>query len=223
MKKNENGFGAVGALLVLAVVGIIGGAGWYVWQSRQSKSQSIATNQENSQTQQQTEQKPADNCEASFKSMSNEKIGIAFCYPDGWATEVTDKPINHIVGSITLTSPDYKLEESGFGGSKNGSKVYVSVHKIDQLGATYTSVKSILDGTEQGKMAYSDVKAAKIAGRDGASFVSAYEGPRFRSNQFEHNGNEYSIVLEEDLDGPKFNDNQDAYQKIVNSFKLLSE
>jgi hypothetical protein len=222
MKKREAGFGVVEIVIVLVAVGLIGGGGWYVWQSKQSKSQSVTTNQANSQTQQ-PESKSTNDCDASYKSVSNEKIGISFCYPEDWATDIMDTPGNHIVGTVTLTSPDYQEVEGGLGGSNAGSKVYVSVYKIDQLGAAYTPVKNILDGTEQSKQVYADVKAVKIAGKDGATFISAYEGPRFLTNEFEHRGNQYSIVLEEDLDGPKFNDNQDTYQKIVDSFKLLSE
>ncbi len=40
MKKNQNGFSAVGILLVVVVLGLIGGTGWYVWQ-KQDKNDAV--------------------------------------------------------------------------------------------------------------------------------------------------------------------------------------
>lgn len=224
MKTNQQGFSVVEILIVLVVVGLIGGAGWYVWHNKQAKpSSTTVAKEEKTETTKQAETQPTAKCDTSFKELKNEKIGISFCYPETWKTDIRDIASNHIVGIVILTSPDYKEVEVGFGGSNSGSKVSVGVYKIDQLGAAYTPVSKILDGTEQGKSVYSDVKAVKIAGKDGATFISAYEGPRFLTNEFEYKGNQYSIGLEEDLDGPKFNDNQNTYQKIVSSFQLESE
>lgn len=226
MKANQKGFSVVEILIVIVVVGLLGAVGWLVYDRQKNKSDDKATTTQTSEQKQEApkeEAKTASKCDTSLKELKSVKIGISFCYPETWKTDIMDTASNHIVGTVTLTSPDYKEVEGGFGGSNTGSKVYVSVYKIDQLGAAYTPVSKILDGTEQGKSVYSDVKAVKIAGKDGATFISAYEGPRFLTNEFEYKGNQYSIVLEEDLDGPKFNDNQDLYQKIVSSFQLESE
>lgn len=223
LSRDSAGFDAIELLLIIVVVGLIGGVGWYVWQSKQSKPQNVSTSQETNKTQQQPETKPTDACDASYKSVKNEKIGISFCYPEGWSADIIDTASNHNVWTAILKSPDYKEIEGGFGGSNTGSTVYVSVAKIDQLSAAYISVQSILDGTEQSKMVYSDVKAVKIAGKDGVTYISAYEGPRYLINEFEYKGNQYTVGLKEDLDGPKFNDNQYEYEKIVNSLKLKVE
>ena len=219
MKSNQKGFSVVEILTLVVVVGLLGTVGWLAYDRQKSNFDNKEATIQISEQKQET--KTASKCDTSLKELKSEKIGISFCYPETWKTEIMDTASNHIVGTITLTSPGYKKIEGGFGGSNAGSKVYVSVYEIDQLGASYTSVKSILDASEQGKQVYSDVKKAKIASKDGASFISTYEGPRFLTNEFEHKGNQYSIVLEEDLNGPGFNDNQDLYQKIVNSLQLL--
>lgn len=226
MKANQKGFSVVEILIVIVVVGLLGAVGWLVYDRQHSKTDDKqATTQASEQKQEVPKQETevATKCDTAFKELKNEKIGVSFCYPETWQTDVMDTASNHIVGTVTLTSPDYKDIQSAYGGSNTGSKVYVSVYKIDQLGANYTPVSKILDGTEQSKMVYSDVKSAKIAGKDGASYIVGYEGPQGLTNKFEYKGNEYSIVLEEDLDGPKFNDNQDLYQKIVSSFQLLGQ
>lgn len=224
MKINQKGFSVVEILIVVVVVGLLGTAGWLVYDRQTNNKQDTRTTKsqaEEKATEKVAETKPNSNCETSYKSYSSDKIGISFCYPDTWNAAIMDTASNHIVGTVTLTSPDYKEIKGGFGGSNTGSKVYVAVYKIDQLGATYTSVKSILDVAEQSKEVYTEVKAVKIAGKDGVTFISAYEGSRFLTNEFEYKGNLYSLALEEDLNGPKFNDNQDAYHKIVDSFQLI--
>ncbi len=222
MNSNQNGFSVVEVLIVIIVIGLIGVIGWIGYGRQQSKLDDRATSQTSSQKQEEPlEDQTGSKCDTTLKELKSEKIGISLCYPETWKTDIMDTARNHIIGTIVLTSPDYKEAEGGLGGSNSGSKVSVSVYKIDQLGASYTPLSKILDGSEQSKVVYSEAKAAKIAGKDGATYLSAYEGPRLLTNAFEHKGNEYSLVLEEDLDGPKFNDNQDLYQKIVNTFQLL--
>jgi hypothetical protein len=226
MKLKEKGFGVVEVLIIIVVIGLLGVVGWSVYDNRKNdtydQQDSVHTGrQEQEETNKET--KTSIKCDNSFKELKNEKLGISLCYPETWKTEIMDTAGNHVVGTIGLTSPDYKEEESGFGGSNTGSRVSVSVYRIDRLEAGYTPVSKILDGTEQSKLVYSDVKTAKIAGKDGASFISAYEGPRFLTNEFEYDGIVYSIALEEDLNGPSFNDNQNLYQKIVSSFQLLAD
>lgn len=226
MKANQKGFSVFEILIVIVVVGLLGAVGWLVYDRQKSKPDKQQTSTQKSEQEQEVpkqETKAVIKCDTSLKEFKSEKIGISFCYPETWKTDIRDTAINHIVGIVTLTSPDYIEVAAGYGGSITGSKVYVSVYKIDQLGASHTPVSKILDGTEESKMVYFEVKAAQIAGKDGASFIAGYEGPRYLSNQFELNGNEYTIALEEDANGPKFNDNQDAYQKIVASLQLLAE
>jgi hypothetical protein len=217
MKKlNQNGFSPFEILLLVLVLAALGFAGYVVYQRGNDP---VASNQTVVQSGLKETPKVAERCESAFTEFKSEKLGVSFCYPEGWNTEVMDMPSNHLVGTVSLKSPDYEEDrDAAYGGSKTGSAVAVIVYA-----SNYTSTQSILDGTEQSKVYFSDIKATKVAGFDGATFISGYEGPRNLVHQFEHSGKQYSISLSEDLNGPNFNDNQAVYVKIVNSFKLISD
>lgn len=217
LSKNQKGSSAIAGLLILLIVGIVSFVGWYVWSNRSTKDGTTTS------TTTQTTPKPAE-CDADFKLLKNEKIGISLCYPKTWITKVVDTPNKYTIGTVDLTSPDYKDIEEAYGGSKQGTKVYVGVNKIAEMGDDYVSDKSIQDGLVKRKGAsyILDVQAVKIAGQNGVSYITSYEGPQRLYNQFEYNGNQYYIALEQDVDGPKFNDNADDYQKLVDSFEILN-
>jgi hypothetical protein len=70
-------------------------------------------------------------------------------------------------------------------------------------------------------MLITEVEEINMSDNKAVRYISSYEGPAQMISKFEKNGKEYSIVLEQDVDGPEnFNDNVDVYNKIVESFKL---
>ena len=147
-------------------------------------------------------------------------MGVRLCVPRGWKIE-QEGSLKTYSSSVRLTSPDYKEDpDASFGGSKSGAIIYLEIREFKASEPGHTSIASILDGTVQSKLYYSDAKKANVAGYEGASFIVGYEGPRSLTNRFENGNHDYSISISEDLDGPSFNEYQSVYEKVVESLKL---
>ncbi len=223
MKKlNQKGFTGFEIALLVLVLAAIGFAGYTVYQNQKSNEAQTSTDKIAGVEKKDTEEKESPRCDEGLKEFSDEKVGVRFCYPEKWGLEIGPN-VDFLTNRVSLTSPDYHEDpEASFGGSKTGSVVSVIISDTTNPAHDRVTVQSILDGTEKGKLYYSDVSHAKVAGYDGAKYIAGYEGPRSSTYAFEHNKKKYSLGISEDIDGPNFNDNQADFEKIVKSFQLLS-
>lgn len=222
MKASRNGFGAIEVLIVIALAGLIGVGGMLAY-GKQHSTKEPSTKQTPSQhtrtTNNQSDNAAIQTCEKPYTALKNEKIGIAFCYPESWSIQVYDTPSNGRLGSITLTSGDFKPGSAEFAGSNTGSETSILVDTIDSR--MDAPIDAILAGTAQGKCGYKNAKAITIASKKAVSYTCNYEGPGTFISFFDYAGNRYSISINEDADGPNFNDNMTDYQRVVESFQLL--
>ncbi len=216
MKKlNQNGFGALEGILIFVIVALIGGAGWYVWQRNNDKPSDTVSQQ--AEKSDKATKVPIEK----IPTYTNTKVGISFYKPAAWKFEEKDYGVKNSILHLEITSPDYTEIQGGYGGSETGTRITVWVNKMDVEGYLSPLTDKILSGSPGGKENYTEIKTVTIAGKSGVSYKASYEGPARLTNQFEFNNRQYMINLEEDLNGPKFNDNTATYQKIVDSFKLL--
>lgn len=217
MKRKNKGFTVVEVALIVVLIAIVGLVGWRVLEARQNKE-----DKQTATTQPATENKikPAA-CEGKDVEKVSEKAGISFCYPEGWKIEFSDEKVDTTFAYAWLTSPDYKEESSGYGGSKTGAKIYIGVGEQDTEAEWYQSTQEILDGAEPTKGTRTNVKAVKISGIDGVQFRYSWEGPIMLESVIEHDGKVYGISTYQDIDGPEFNDHLAEYQRILDSFRVL--
>lgn len=214
MTIGKKGFGLTGIVIIIFSVITVSLAGYMGYNRITSNEKKQSATPQN---------KPASkNTTVAGNTFTDKEAGLSFSIPEGWKTETVDWG-TAVKGrhGVLVTSPDFNPAASGTIGDYKGSRVTVEHIELDQTAATVPLSGQILDGTAETKGKYYDVQAVNIAGISGATFKWRYEGGAVLGNLFEKGSRQYQVSIEEDLDGPAFNDYLDEYQQIVDSLKLL--
>jgi prepilin-type N-terminal cleavage/methylation domain-containing protein len=211
MNKKEQGFSLIEVLLVAVVLGILGVVGWLVYGKQEAKSpvQSAAA----------TDTSKTEAAKPAMERYENKQYGFTLEYPAGWKAQTAsaDAPL-----TVYITSPDLKIQEGGYGGATEGATIRVTAGSISSGKLAYYSAQSILANTAKSKSIFTEQKEVKVDGASAVEYKAAYEGPVALTTQIDKGDITYSIILEQDIDGPTFNGYMQEYKNLVNSFKFTN-
>ncbi len=217
LHKNQSGIAPV---LILLIIILLGGAGFATYRVQQANQKARqADGKESIEKQSKAEPKKEEyKIPEGFVEYENKELKFNFAYPKDWK-RIENKAGDHVLAGQVITSPDYENLEEGYGGTTDGTKITVQVFDLSKYSKPQNS--KILDGSYTVKSRFTDIKKFTANGLEGVQYKSQYEGPALLITQWQIDGKEYNFMLEEDINGPVFNENNDKYDAMIASFKKL--